>query len=47
MFETDKRNLKRMADAGVRVALGTDSGGEANRFFIQGWFDYLGGKRFN
>jgi imidazolonepropionase-like amidohydrolase len=40
MFETDKRNLKRMADAGVRIALGTDSGGEANRFFIQGWFEH-------
>jgi imidazolonepropionase-like amidohydrolase len=27
-------------DAGVRVALGTDSGGDPNRFFIQGWAEH-------
>jgi imidazolonepropionase-like amidohydrolase len=40
MFETDKINLKKLSDAGVRIALGTDSGGEANRFFIQGFFEH-------
>jgi imidazolonepropionase-like amidohydrolase len=35
-FETDKINVKRMSDAGVRLGFGTDSGGESNRYFIQG-----------
>jgi imidazolonepropionase-like amidohydrolase len=35
-FERSKVNLKKMSDAGVRIALGTDSGGAADRFFIQG-----------
>lgn len=39
-FEIDKINLKRLADAGVRIALGTDSGGDLNRFFIQGFFEH-------
>src|SRR5215470_17163255 len=34
-FEIDKINLKKLSDAGVRVALGTDSGGAPDRFFIQ------------
>jgi imidazolonepropionase-like amidohydrolase len=29
-FEIDKINLKKLADAGVRVAFGTDSGGDPN-----------------
>jgi imidazolonepropionase-like amidohydrolase len=39
-FEIDKINLKKLSDAGVRVALGTDSGGDLNRFFIQGFFEH-------
>jgi imidazolonepropionase-like amidohydrolase len=35
-FEMNKVNLKKLSDAGVRIALGTDSGGAAERFFIQG-----------
>jgi imidazolonepropionase-like amidohydrolase len=35
-FEMNKTNLKKLSDAGVRVALGTDSGGAIDRFFIQG-----------
>ena len=40
MFETDKRNVKKLLDTGVRLGFGTDSGGEANRFFLQGWFEH-------
>src|SRR4051812_49428591 len=40
MFATDKRNLKKLADAGVKYGFGTDSGGELNRFFVQGWFEH-------
>ena len=40
MFATDKTNLKKLADAGVKYGFGTDSGGEANRFFLQGWFEH-------
>ncbi len=40
MFATDKRNLKKLVDAGVKYGFGTDSGGELNRFFIQGWFEH-------
>ncbi len=39
-FETDKINLKKLVDGGVRVAFGTDSGGDPNRFFIQGFFEH-------
>ena len=39
-FEIDKINLKKLSDAGVRVALGTNSGGDLNRFFIQGFFEH-------
>ena len=39
-FALDKINLKKLSDAGVRIALGTDSGGEANRFFIQGFAEH-------
>jgi imidazolonepropionase-like amidohydrolase len=39
-FEMDKINLKKLVDGGVRVALGTDSGGDANRFFIQGFAEH-------
>ena len=40
MFETDKRNVKRLLDAGIRLGFGTDSGGEPNPFFLQGWFEH-------
>ncbi|HEX2230206.1 MAG TPA: amidohydrolase family protein [Candidatus Binatia bacterium] len=33
-------NLKRMSDGGVRIAFGTDSGGAADRFFIQGYSEH-------
>jgi imidazolonepropionase-like amidohydrolase len=36
-FEMAKRNLKRMADAGVRIAMGTDSGPPAR---FQGYFEH-------
>ena len=39
-FAIDKINLKRLSDAGVRIAFGTDSGGEANRYFIQGFAEH-------
>ena len=39
-FETDKKNFKRMADAGIRFGFGTDSGGDPNRFFVQGFFEH-------
>jgi imidazolonepropionase-like amidohydrolase len=40
MFETDKRNLKKLVDNGIRFGFGTDSGGAADRYFIQGWFEH-------
>jgi imidazolonepropionase-like amidohydrolase len=40
MFETDKRNVKKLLDADVHLGFGTDSGGEPNRFFLQGWFEH-------
>jgi imidazolonepropionase-like amidohydrolase len=39
-LQTDQANLKKLVDGGVRVALGTDSGGDPNRFFIQGWAEH-------
>src|SRR5262249_30252800 len=39
-FEIDKINVKRLSEAGVRLGFGTDSGGEPNRFFIQGFFEH-------
>jgi imidazolonepropionase-like amidohydrolase len=39
-FEMNKINLKKLADGGVRIALGTDSGGAADRFFIQGYSEH-------
>jgi imidazolonepropionase-like amidohydrolase len=39
-FAIDKINIKKLSDAGVRLALGTDSGGAADRFFIQGFFEH-------
>jgi imidazolonepropionase-like amidohydrolase len=39
-FEIDKINLRKLSDAGVRIALGTDSGGDPSRFFIQGFFEH-------
>jgi imidazolonepropionase-like amidohydrolase len=40
MFDTDKKNLKKLADAGIRVGFGTDSGGALERYFIQGFFEH-------
>ena len=39
-FEMNKINLKKFSDGGVRIALGTDSGGAADRFFIQGYSEH-------
>jgi imidazolonepropionase-like amidohydrolase len=39
-FEMNKVNLKKLSDGGVRIALGTDSGGSADRFFIQGYSEH-------
>jgi imidazolonepropionase-like amidohydrolase len=39
-FEMNKINLKKMSDGGVRIAFGTDSGGAADRFFIQGYSEH-------
>lgn len=39
-FDMDKANLKRLVDGGVRVALGTDSGGDSQRYFIQGFAEH-------
>ena len=39
-FEMNKVNLKKLSDGGVRIALGTDSGGAADRFFIQGFSEH-------
>ena len=39
-FEMNKLNLKKLSDGGVRVALGTDSGGAPDRFFIQGYSEH-------
>jgi imidazolonepropionase-like amidohydrolase len=39
-FEMNKTNLKKMADAGVRIAFGTDSGGAPDRFFVQGYYEH-------
>jgi imidazolonepropionase-like amidohydrolase len=39
-FEQDKRNVKALADAGARLGFGTDSGGAAERFFVQGFFEH-------
>ena len=39
-FEMNKTNLKKLADAGARIAFGTDSGGAPNRFFVQGYFEH-------
>jgi imidazolonepropionase-like amidohydrolase len=39
-FEMNKINLKKLSDAGVRIAFGTDSGGAADRFFVQGYFEH-------
>lgn len=39
-FEMNKTNLKKLSDGGVRIALGTDSGGAADRFFVQGYSEH-------
>ncbi|MEA2937990.1 MAG: hypothetical protein QOC56_1494, partial [Alphaproteobacteria bacterium] len=39
-FEIDKINVKRLSDAGVRLGFGTDSGGAADRYFVQGFSEH-------
>jgi imidazolonepropionase-like amidohydrolase len=39
-YEMNRINLKKMSDAGVRIAFGTDTGGDPDRFFIQGYFEH-------
>jgi imidazolonepropionase-like amidohydrolase len=39
-FDMNMRNLKKLSDGGVRIALGTDSGGAADRFFVQGFSEH-------
>jgi imidazolonepropionase-like amidohydrolase len=39
-FEQDKTNVKRLLDAGVRLGFGTDSGGAAERYFVQGFSEH-------
>src|SRR5262245_35057621 len=39
-FEIDKINVKKMTDADVRVGFGTDSGGDPNRYFVQGFSEH-------
>jgi hypothetical protein len=39
-YEMNRINRKKLADGGVRIALGTDSGGAADRFFIQGYSEH-------
>jgi imidazolonepropionase-like amidohydrolase len=39
-FDIDKLNVKKLSDAGVRLGFGTDSGGEANRYFVQGFSEH-------
>lgn len=39
-FEMNKINLKKLADGGARIALGTDSGGAPSRFFVQGFSEH-------
>ena len=40
MFDTDKKNLKKLVDAGIKYGFGTDSGGALDRYFIQGYFEH-------
>ncbi len=39
-FEIDKINVRKLLNAGIRLGFGTDSGGDPNRFFIQGFFEH-------
>jgi imidazolonepropionase-like amidohydrolase len=39
-FEMNRHNLKKLSDAGARIAFGTDSGGAPDRFFVQGYFEH-------
>src|SRR5262245_31062759 len=39
-FEIDKINVKKLSNAGIKLGFRTDSGGEPNRFFIQGFFEH-------
>jgi imidazolonepropionase-like amidohydrolase len=39
-FEMNRINLKKLSEGGVRIAFGTDSGGAADRFFVQGYSEH-------
>jgi imidazolonepropionase-like amidohydrolase len=39
-FEQDKKNVKALLDAGIRLGFGTDSGGASERYFVQGFFEH-------
>ena len=39
-FDTDKKNLKKLVDTGMRIGFGTDCGGAPDRYFIQGFFEH-------
>ena len=39
-YEMNRINLKKLSDGGVRIAFGTDSGGAADRFFVQGFSEH-------
>src|SRR5262245_2857120 len=39
-YEMNRVNLKKLSDGGVRIAFGTDSGGAADRFFVQGFSEH-------
>ncbi len=39
-YELNRINLKKLSDGGVRIAFGTDSGGAADRFFVQGFSEH-------
>jgi imidazolonepropionase-like amidohydrolase len=40
MFDTDKANVKKLFDAGIKLGFGTDSGGDPNRYFVQGFSEH-------
>ena len=40
MFANDKANTRKLFEAGVPVGFGTDSGGDPDRYFVQGWFEH-------
>ena len=39
-LDIDKINVKKLVDAGIRLGFGTDSGGAAERYFVQGFSEH-------